>query len=457
MRQEDVGHWRHRHRGLAVEALLIVAGASCLMGLPVGGAIIDVAPGEVVVAANGVCSLREALDNADTDTQADNTDCPAGSGPDTINLATGATYTLPDEDPAGLSSGLRRIQSDVVVNGNGSTVERDASLLCVLDGNHATDTEFRILRIGPGNDVTLSELTLRNGCADGSTGASDGGALRVDGATLALNRVTVTDNASSDKSGGLDTAGSNVTVVDSTFSFNLALGGGGAIGNGNGSVMVIERSTVVGNVATGLGGGGIGNYGMVAIVNSTISRNSDVGTFGGGGGIGSTGTVVLVSSTVWDNLSTGPLGGGGIGNAGEIDVKGSIVGGSLSGGDCVNLFVFTAAGTNFDTDGTCAALDAGFQQVSTAQLALEALASNGGTTQTHALAASSIALDAAIDCTLVDGITPVTTDQRGVARPIDGDEDGNATCDVGAYERDPPLFEDGFESGDTLAWSQATP
>jgi len=30
------------------------------------------------------------------------------------------------------------------------------------------------------------------------------------------------------------------------------------------------------------------------------------------------------------------------------------------------------------------------------------------------------------------------TDQRGVARPVDGDEDGSAICDIGAYEYEPP-------------------
>jgi hypothetical protein len=44
-------------------------------------------------------------------------------------------------------------------------------------------------------------------------------------------------------------------------------------------------------------------------------------------------------------------------------------------------------------------------------------------------------------------------DQRfGPDRPLDGNGDGLALCDIGAIERD-SLFADGFESGDAAEWS----
>lgn len=165
--------------------------------------------------------------------------------------------------------------------------------------------------------------------------------------------------------------------------------------------MTIEGSTIRNNSAAGQGGGGIGNFGTLTVVNSTISANTDESTSGGGGGIG---------------------------NAGTMTVKNSIVGNSTAGGDCVNLVTFSAEGDNFDTDGTCAALDAAFTQVTGGQLALGPLTENGGPTRTHALLAGSVALEAAADCSLLDGITPVTEDQRGIARPQ------GAACDVGAFE-----------------------
>jgi hypothetical protein len=56
------------------------------------------------------------------------------------------------------------------------------------------------------------------------------------------------------------------------------------------------------------------------------------------------------------------------------------------------------------------------------------LQSNGGPTWTHALLPGSPAIDAG---------TPSrcpTADQRGYARPEDGDGDGNPICDIGAFE-----------------------
>jgi hypothetical protein len=57
------------------------------------------------------------------------------------------------------------------------------------------------------------------------------------------------------------------------------------------------------------------------------------------------------------------------------------------------------------------------------------LANNGGPTETMALHRMSVAIDAgsAAACPL--------TDQRGIARPQDGNRDGIAACDIGAFER----------------------
>jgi len=61
---------------------------------------------------------------------------------------------------------------------------------------------------------------------------------------------------------------------------------------------------------------------------------------------------------------------------------------------------------------------------------------NGGPTETHALLSGSPAIDhiPVLDCTDTGG-TPITTDQRGVARPQ------GSSCDIGAYEFEPPPYQ----------------
>jgi hypothetical protein len=118
-------------------------------------------------------------------------------------------------------------------------------------------------------------------------------------------------------------------------------------------------------------------------------------------------------------------------------VKNSIIGNSHGpGGDCYNSFsTLTALGANLNTNGSCGT---NFSQVTSAQLNLAPLALNApGSTKTLALLPGSVAIDSAPDCTDVSG-SPVTTDQRGVARP---DGLGEAACDIGAFEfADETLF-----------------
>src|SRR5262245_22162374 len=208
-----------------------------------------------------------------------------------------------------------------------------------------------------------------------------------------------------------------LTMRDSTISGNAATGAhptptqyvvgwGGGIFNSNTVILTVSNSTISGNFAAD-GGGGIANLSSatVTVSNSTISDNS-TGANPQQGGAG-----IMIFSFVGSST---------------VNIKSTILGNS--GGNCVLLLngaVLNASGINLATDSSCGA---NLTQVTPAQLNLGPLALNSpGATETHALLPGSVAIDAASDCTDFGGI-PVTTDQRGVARPQ------GAACDIGAFE-----------------------
>lgn len=431
--------------------------------------------------SDGLCSLREAIINANNDAQTYQV-CPPGSGPDAIALKAGSTYTVPDADNSvDGQNGLPSITSQIAIAGNGATVRRATGLLCTLNGTAAA-SEFRIFHISVGGGLSLDNVTVSDGCADGSSLLGAGGAILNLGAlmitrstvtssssyvigsgiiggggiyssgTLTVSRnSTINGNYSKFGGGGIANTGT-LGVSDSTISGNTAVfGGGGMINGGTATVnrsalsgnhatdgggidnspsgtLTIDASTISGNSATKYGGG-VNNTKSLIMRNCTVSTNS-AGQFGGGINVGMSGALSISNCTLYSN-SAGNFGGGIYTTpGGSVSIKSSIVGNSSSGGDCNGAI--TATAVNFATDATCI----GFTQKTSAELALGILQINSpGTTATHALGSNifglpSVAIDAASDCKDVGNIAVVATDQRGVKRPQ------GPNCDVGAHEAD---------------------
>jgi len=346
----------------------------------------------------GPGSLRQAI-----------LDANATPGADTINFDPSVTGTIT------LTTGqLPVIAQNLTITGPGASV-------ITVSGNHASG----IFEIASGVIVTISGLTI------GNAFHFVGGGILNNGGTLSVSNSTLSGSSSS-SGGGIANLGGMVTITNSTFSGNTASGAG--VYNQGGTV-IITSSTISNNFAAG--GGGIFNQGGTAtITNSTISNNSaTLGGFAMGGAIFiDSGTVNIANSTLSGNLAVN--GGGGIRViGGTVNIKNAIVANS-TGGDCSvdGPGTLNALGVNFSTDGTCP----GFTQVTAAQLNLGPLQDNGGPTKTHALLSGSVAVDAVTDCSDLAG-NPIAQDQRGIARPIDGNRDGIAQCDVGAYEA--PVFD----------------
>jgi hypothetical protein len=178
--------------------------------------------------------------------------------------------------------------------------------------------------------------------------------------------------------------------------------------------LIINSSTIYNNIADQ--GGGIDNRSTLIINNSTLSGN--VGGSEGGGiyniNQGHEDTTTIINSTIISNSAD--TGGGLFNFMGILTITNSIITGSPSGGNCAGEI--NDGGHNIDDGDTC-----GFSAGSFTEPQLGSLQDNGGPTLTHAPKVCSPAKDAIpLDACFV------TEDQRGVTRPQ------GFGCDIGAVE-----------------------
>jgi hypothetical protein len=267
-----------------------------------------------------------------------------------------------------------------------------------------------------------SELTLRSRMGPVTlSGQHAVQVLQVHG-TLRLEGLNVVDG-NAFHGGGIGNFGT-LTAIDCTFSGNSGVFGGAIHNRG---VLAISNSTFTGNGA--LWGGAIQNNasGTATVSNSTVSGNTGDSV----GGINNDGTISVLNSTIYGNASIGLRNSG----TGVLNLRNTIV--ANSGRlDCENLYgPVNASGNNLigSTEGPCPSTHTGDPR-------LGPLANNGGRTLTHALLPGSPAIDAG-DST---ACATLPRDQRHYLRSVDGDRDGSAVCDLGAYESAPLFAFSGF-------------
>lgn len=437
-----------------------------LPGRTLAATIVVNSTDDTAVASDGKCTLREAINNANSNTDTTSGDCTAGSGADTITFSVSGTITLGSTLPT-------------VNSADGLTIDGGEHI--TISGN----SSVRVLIVDSPGVLTLENLTVEDGNA-GSPGSGGGilnnGILTLTNSIFSLNHATQGGAILNNNLGIL-------TVTSSIFSFNQAIahvpafpgdievpGLGGAIDN-SGKLAITDSSfdsnAGISGVELNAAAGGIFNSATMTVTNSTFSRNLadaagaifNVGkltitnsTFGGsvlefqgnisgsspGGAIfNGGGALAIINSTFSGNIAGHTLDGGAINNdIGTVTLTNTIVVNSIntssppsSIGNCSGTI--TDGGFNIDDDGSC--VSASTSQTTNPQLDPAGLKDNGGPTQTIALCTGAgtptgcTVISPAIDA-VQTGCPPPSTDQRGVSRPQDGNNDGTALCDIGAFE-----------------------
>lgn len=358
------------------------------------------------------CFLRAAVDEAN-----------ALAGPDVIEIPDG-TYLLgiPGAGENGADTGDLDVTDELTIRPVDPSGGPEG---VILDG----DGLDRVFDVRVGSELAIEDLTLRGGLAP-----SGAGGVRNDG-RLALRRCVVRENEGT-TAGGVDSLqGAELVVEDGTFAENHASAGAGAIRSFRADLL-LRRSTLRHNTGSDAGAllhvSSQTGFGTAVLVNSTVTKND-------GPAIrveGNEAVTELYNTTVAEN--------GGVGLSGQstspsVRLENTVLA-QNQGVDCTAPVLSGFENAFGTTGGDCAPAPPG--DVTGVGTVLAGLADYGGPTWTHRPLEGSA---------LVDGGTPpgeggclwrdlagdpfaLLVDQRCEARPIDGDEDGSAVCDVGAVE-----------------------
>jgi predicted outer membrane repeat protein len=312
---------------------------------------------------------------------------------------------------------------------------------CTVNGNNAssgggiwrgggeariTSTTFTNDTAGEGGGMTCSGGTVT---IDSSTfsrniaSVSSGGGIIALNTSITVTNTTISHNSAERDGGGIYHYDDDLSLTNITISHNSAHHGGG-IFNDEGGVEVIN-STIDSNDAHSDGGGICNDEGTIETMNATIAGN-EAGAFGGG--ISNHGIVsLLLFSTTIANNRAGVQGGGLYKTTGTLLTRNIIIAGNDATGGPDVYGTINSQGHNIigNTSGNSGGVGSDKLNVNPQ---LGPLQNNGGPTLTMAINCTSPALDAG------DNTIAPTSDQRGEPRITDGNCDGTATIDIGAYE-----------------------
>lgn len=306
----------------------------------------------------------------------------------------------------------------------------NTGLLTLID-SAVVDNECVSSGGGISNGFADSVLVVNNSTISGNVANSGGGVRNLgqatfDNSTLSGNRAGI--GTAAQRGGGIFNSG-QASLQRTTVAGNVAFDGGGIESDGASASLVVRESTVYGNRAARNGGGVQIQNGTAALFNSTIAYNSAASGNGGGGIHIGGGAATIVNSTVaYNNDGSDSAGGAG----GIAKVGGTLV--------LTNSIVSqnSAGPTSPDDNIAAADIDAGIGNFIGGDPRLGPLAANGGPTFSMVPFSDSPVIDNGNSGAATEngqaGGTPLTLDQLGNERIVDGNGDAATAVDQGAVE-----------------------
>ena len=259
MLKSSLQHWM---LSLGLLAVLLLTATATVTATPRPSLTVNSTSDAAPTSGNGFCTLREAIDNANSpgvDTTGGDCWVPMAATSDAITFSVSGTITLTSALPAVVNTSL----TAVMIDGTGQSI--------TVSGNSLYQVLYMNSDAPP---LTLNDLTIVHGHA------ATGGGIYDAGGTLAItNSTLVDDNSNGTGGGGIFNLGT-VTVTNSTLSSNSA---GSGLGGGifNEGVLTVNSSTLSNNNADANGDGG-GIYGTAALANSILAANVNGNCVGGG-------------------------------------------------------------------------------------------------------------------------------------------------------------------------------
>jgi hypothetical protein len=386
----------------------------------------DFTPGDgECLTAFDTCTLRAAIQEAN-----------ATSGSNNIIIPSNTTVTLGSVLSIGESLSIYGEDSTTsIVSGNNAVRIFEFSV-----NSHTTlFKRFKIINglvaamgagiYSVGGNITVDTIRFENNqSTDASTG---GGAIGMSDSfnTYTTNLVISNSQFLSNGAvgslggGGVFMDGTSISVSDSSFTSNVGNLGGALMINGGTST--VSRSLF--QVNAGNYGAAVGLWdGTATLTNNTFSQNWATAAGGAIAQINST-TATIINNTFYANQADSS-GGAIFANSGVYNIKNSLfhnnIGASGAANDCLNWGTINSDSHNMTnrsfSDSACG-FSGGTSDYENSNASPAILASNGGSTQTHAIATGSLAEDSGTNtgCPSVDG--------RNLAR-------SDGSCDIGAFE-----------------------